>query len=199
MDTKLLPIYVALIAGFFALAGGIVGSFTAAHFALRNQLKLTLQQDRQRAYAEIMGKRVLLMQLLVSRFEAYVNSDYHEHLWRISGHPKESIDFDEAKRWMHKSEDLALEVARTRQSLYESIGVARAVFPQSVELEQLTEQIYQFKSPKIHPPAQPNDVDAVRAWKDRAVPELQTLVEREYGAPLENLLKHLAKDIHVQN
>lgn len=198
VNTKLIPIYVALITGFFAIAGAIVGSFITAHFGLRNQVKLALQQDRQRAYAEIMGKRVLLMQLLVSRFEAYIHSDYHEYLWRIGGQPKDSIDFSEATRWMHKSEDLALEVARTRQSLYESIGLARTVFPPSPELERLTEAIYHFKSPKIAPPSQPGDAGAVSAWKERAVADLQALVEREYGGPLEELLKLLAKDVRVE-
>lgn len=193
----MLPLYVALIAGLFAIIGAIVGSFTTAHFALRNQVKLALQQDRQRAYAEIMGKRVLLMQLLVSRFEAYIHSDYHEYLWKIAGQPKESIDFTEATRWMHKSEDLALEVARTRQSLYESIGLARAVFPPAPEMDRLTQAIYHFKSPKIAPPSQPNDRTAVTVWKERAVADLQALVEREYGAPLEELPNLLAKNVRV--
>lgn len=195
---KLLPLYVALIAGFFAVAGGIVGSFTTAHFALRNQLHISSLQDRQRAYAEIMGKRVLLMQLFVSRFEAYIHSDYHEQLWRIAGHPKDSLDLEEAKRWMHKSEDLALEVARTKQSLFESIGTARVAFPPSLELEQLTEHVYHFKSPKIAPPPQAADAGALRTWKDEAVAQLQALVEREYGTPLEALLKHLAKNMHAK-
>ncbi|MGE3152059.1 MAG: hypothetical protein AB7G48_11220 [Nitrospiraceae bacterium] len=197
MDTKFLPLYVALIAGVFAIIGAIVGSFTTSHFALRNQVKLAQQQDRQRAYAEIMGKRVLLMQLLVSRFEAYIHSDYHEYLWKIAGRPKESIDFTEATRWMHKSEDLALEVARTRQSLYESIGLARAVFSPSPELDRLTQAIYHFKSPKIASPSRPNDPTAVAAWKEQAVANLQMLVEKEYGAPLEELLNLLEKNLRV--
>jgi len=168
-DLKWLPLYVALIAGVFALVGGVVGSLTTAHLGLRNQLRVSTLQNRQRAYAEIMGKRVLLMQLFVSRFEAYVHSDYHEQLWRIAGCPKESVDFHEAKRWMHKSEDLALEIARTKQSLFESIGIARAAFPQSQELDSLTEHIYHFGSPKIAPPPQSADVRLLVQWKEGAV------------------------------
>ena len=198
-DPKFLPVYVALIAGLFAILVSVTGSLMTAHFALQNQLKLTQRQDRQRAYAEIMGKRVLLMQLFVSRFEAYVHSDHHEYLWRIAGMPKESIDFNEATRWMHKSEDLAIEIARTKQSLYESIGLAKAVFPSSSELDRLTEAVYHFKSPKIAPPSQPNDPAVVTAWKGKAVADLQIFVDTEYGAPLEELLKVLGKTLHASN
>ncbi len=198
LDIKLLPIYVALIAGLFALAGGVVGSFTTAHFALRNQLRFVSLQNRQRAYAEIMGKRVLLMQLFVSRFEAYIYSDFHEQLWRLAGHPKESLDFDEAKKWMHKSEDLALEIARTKQSLFESIGIARAAFPQSQELDQLTENIYHFKSPKIAASPKSEDQSLLVKWKEEAVGQLQVLVEREYGAPLETLLRLLSQNMYAR-
>ena len=196
LNIKWLPLYVALVAGLFALAGGVVGSFTTSYFGLRNQLRITTLQNRQRAYAEIMGKRVLLMQLFVSRFEAYIHSDYHEQLWRNAGHPQGSVDFDEAKRWMIKSEDLALEVARAKQSLFESVGTARATFPQSQQLDELTENIYHFGSPKISPPPQTNDAGVFNNWKLEAVKQLQTLVEQEYGKTLETLLNHLAKNLH---
>jgi hypothetical protein len=197
VDPKFQPLYVPIIAGVFTIVGAIIGSFTTSRFALRNQLKLTQQQDRQRAYAEIMGKKVLLKQLLVSRFEAYVFSDYHEFLWKIANKPSESLDFTEATRWMHKSEDLALEVARTKQSLFEYIGLARAVFAPSPELERLTEAIFEFKSPKINPPSQLNDSAAKTAWRSQVIPELQAYVEKECGGPLEALLKYLQINFQI--
>jgi hypothetical protein len=66
-------------------------------------------------------------------------------------------------------------------------------------MDRLSEAIYHFKSPKIAPPSQPNDPAAVAAWKGQAVADLQVLVEKEYGAPLEDLLKLLVKNLRVAN
>jgi len=54
----------------------------------------------------------------LSRFEALVYSHYHEYRYRLS---KESHDFTEAMRWMKKSEDLALEIAKYNQQFLESL------------------------------------------------------------------------------
>ncbi len=120
--TSFWPLYAALI----ALLGVVLGAYLTARYSFQNQLRLATYQARQQSYAAIMGKKFLLAQLYVSRFEALVHSDYHERLWQLAGSPAASLDLEEAKRWMHKSEDLAIDVARTNQSLFESIGLARA-------------------------------------------------------------------------
>jgi hypothetical protein len=92
-----------------------------------------------------MGKKQLRRQLFLSRFEAMIFSDYHERRWKLAGSPEKSMDLEEAQRWMHKSENLALDIARTNQALFESVGLARPTFTQSAELTHLTERIYHFK------------------------------------------------------
>ncbi len=64
-----------------------------------------------------MGLKILLMQKYVSRFEAYVFSDYFEYCWKKLGSPPESIDFKEAMRHLGKSEDLVLEISKAHQQL----------------------------------------------------------------------------------
>lgn len=68
MEANEMPIYTALIAGFFAILGAVVGSIATTYFSHLSQAKLSRHNQRHQVYAEIMGKRALLMQLLVSRF-----------------------------------------------------------------------------------------------------------------------------------
>jgi len=58
-------------------------------------------------FARLMGRKITTEQLYVSRYEAFMFSDYNEERWRRSGSPKDSLDLQEAQRWMHRSEDLA--------------------------------------------------------------------------------------------
>ena len=76
--------------------------------------------------------------------------------------------------------------------------IARAAFPQSQELDQLTENIYHFKSPKIAAPPKSEDQSLLVKWKEEAVGQLQVLVEREYGAPLETLLRLLSQNMYAR-
>ena len=181
----------AVVGGLIAGISVVIGQYLTHRFTRKRET----EKLRQQAYAAILGKKVLLMQLYVSRFEAYIFSTYHECLWHKAGSPEGSLDIDEAKRWMHKSEDLALEVARTWQSLFESIGIAQTIFRQSKELEQLTDRLYQFQQPSLLSPP-PDDIRLLIQWKDEAVRQVQEVVAREYGAPLDMLLRHLLAHMH---
>lgn len=136
-----------------------------------------------------------MSQLYVSRFEAWIYSDYHEARWKLAGAPKDSIDLQEAQRWMHKSEDLALEIAKNNQSLFQTLGLIRTSFRRTPTLDSLTEKLYRFKVPEIT--KRPFDLDAnqLEAWKVNAVKQLQELVEREYSKPIDELTAFLAKEI----
>ncbi len=137
----MLPVYAAIVAGALAIASAV--------FTVNRQQQAATLKERQQIYGAVMGKKLLRNQLVVSRFEALIFSDYHEYRWRLAGTPAESFDFQEAQRWMHKSEDLALEIGRTNQSLFESIGLARATFAPSARLSELTESVYRFPTPLI--------------------------------------------------
>ena len=112
-----------------ALIVAVIAPFLTYKLGLNSQLKLTGKQKRQQAYSELMGHRALITQLLYSRFEAYIYSDAHEERWHMEGEPNDSFDSREAQRWMHKSEDLAIEIAKSRKSLYDTLGLIRSYFP----------------------------------------------------------------------
>jgi hypothetical protein len=187
------PVTPALI----ALLGVIVGGRLSAKLTFQNQFRLTTLQSRQQSYAAIMGKKFLITQLYVSRFEAFAYSEYHERLWHLAGSPKESLDIEEAKHWMRKSEDFVIDIAKANQSLIESVGIVRATYPLTAELDALTERIYHFKTPVINPPSQGADRVALDSWKAQTIQTLQQVVEQEYAEPINALLTHLKQNINA--
>jgi len=151
---------------------------------------------RLKAYSELIGYRQLLSQLFVSRYEAFIFSDYHEYRWKIQGSPKESIDQKEAFRWMHKSEDLVLEISRTVQKLFETLGVIRVLFKQTPELKELSDNIYNFKTLKFEKRPQQNwTLEELEEWKLKAVSNVQHLVEGTIRDPINKLTFYLEKEL----
>lgn len=191
-----MPLVTVIVTAIFTLSGVALGSYLTSRFTYQNQLDLTARQNRQQSYSAIMGKKILLTQFFVSRFEALVHFETHQHRWRLAGYPATSLDLEEAKRWLHKAEDLALELARIRQSLYESIGMARASFPATQELEQLSEMVYQVNAPEMKPSPVDGDRAAIDAWGVNAVNDLQMFVDREYGKPIDSLLQYLKQHMN---
>jgi len=194
--TSWMPIYIALITAGTTLLGVFLGSYLTSQYSFKNQVRLSTNQARQHSYSDIMGKKVLLDQLLVSRFEALIHFQYHEQLWKRVGSPMPSIDLDEARRWMHKSEDLAIEIAKTKQSLYESLGIARASFTATEELNALSERIYHLQGISIKEPPSGHDTTALQAWQVKAVSDLQQFVQKEYSEPIDGLLEYLRQHMN---
>lgn len=179
-----------------AVLSAVLTGYVSYQYGLNTQIKVNNTQKRQQAYSELMGRKAVLKQLYVSRFEALIFSDYHEARWRMSGKPKESLHLQEAQRWMHKSEDFALDVAKSNQSLFETLGLIRAVFPSSTKQNDLIEKLYHFKSPKILGAPFEMNIDQLEYWKAKAVKDLQELVDREYGAPIEELVAILSTEVN---
>lgn len=187
--------YIVLFSPVFALIGVFLGSYLTYRFGLKQQIKIGDYQKRQKVFGELMGLKFLITQLYVSRFEAFIFSDYHEARWKLGECTKESLDLQEAQRWMHQSEKLVLDIAKSNQALFETIGSIRVVFNNTPTLETLTEKIYRFKTPKVEGPPTNADVRQLESWKNKAVKDLQELVEQEYGKPIDNLLSYLATEI----
>lgn len=177
-------ILVAFISGFLGYKGGS-----------KAQLHATRKERRQLAYSQLLGHRVLLPQILVSRFEALAFSDYHEALWNLAGSPNDSLDFRESQRWMQKSEDLALETAKSRRHLYETLGLIRAVFKSNQDLAAKLLKAETHKMPAIKQNPFGLKKEEVEAWRKKIIPELQAVVETEISNPLLELAACLQEQI----
>lgn len=189
------PLLSVILPALLALAGVIVGAYLTYYWGLKAQINVGDHQKRHQTFSQLMGQKFVTTQLYVSRFEALIFSDFHEHRWRLAGHPKESLDLQEAQRWMHKSEDLALEIARSNQHLFELIGLVKVLFKDSEQLNNRIEHIYRFQTPKITAPPEKASESDLESWKRKAVTELQSLVDRQYAEPIDALLDLLAEEI----
>jgi hypothetical protein len=191
------PLLLAVVVGGLTILGTVIGSYATARFALRTQVDIRKRENRERFCSAIMGRKFLLTQLYLSRFEASILSIYHEHKWRVARAATSSSDLDEAGRWMAKSENLALECARAHESLFESIGLARAAYPQSAELNRLTNRLYQFRVPDK--PAQPKvkDIKELLDWRDAAIRDIEQIMNQELAQPIDELIKYLGENMEA--
>lgn len=190
--TDLLP---AIITGGVAIVVAFITGFLGYFLGTRATLEATQKERRQLAFSQLLGHQVILPQLLVSRFEALAYSDYHEALWNLEGSPNDSLDFHECQRWMRKSEDLALESAKGRQQLYETLGMIRAVFKSSEDLTSRLLKAESHKMPEIKTRPFGLTREQVEAWREKVIPALQALVEGEISNPLRELADCLREQI----
>lgn len=119
-----------VVGGALAAGGGIVGQYYASQFQFSSQVHLQKVQGQRQVFARLMGRKFATKQLYVSRYEAMIFSDYHEARTKRSGLPKDSLDLQEAQRWMHRSEDLVFDIVKNNQALFEDLGTVRALFPE---------------------------------------------------------------------
>lgn len=184
-----------LFGGILAAGSGILGQYYSSQFQFSSQVQIQKIQGQRQVFARLMGRNFATKQLYVSRYEALVFSDYHEARWKRSGSSKDSFDLQEAQRWMHRSEDLVFEIVKNNQALYEDLGTVRALFPDVPKLRELVERIYSFKSLKTSKPVRDASVEELVHWKDESVRQLQVLIEREYGRPIDELLVYLLQQL----
>src|SRR3989338_8780171 len=188
----LLPV---IIGGVLATVGCIVSQYCASQFQFSTEARIEKIQEQRQVFARLMGRKFATKQLHVSRYEALVFSDYHEARWKRAGSPNDSLDLQEAQRWMHRSEDLVFEIVRNNQILFEDIGVARALFPNTPRLRELVDRIYSFKALKMSQPQDDASLEELVQWKDESVRQLQSVVDREYGEPIDELLVYLSQQL----
>lgn len=184
-----------VVGGALAAGGGIVGQYYASQFQFSSQVHLQKVQGQRQVFARLMGRKFATKQLYVSRYEAMIFSDYHEARTNRSGLPKDSLDLQEAQRWMHRSEDLVFDIVKNNQALFEDLGTVSALFPDGPRLRELVERIYALKAIKTSSPARDASVEELVRWKEESVRQLQALVDREYGGPIEELLDYLSQHL----
>jgi hypothetical protein len=185
---KILPVILGAI-----LAIG--ASYFTTKFQMSSQLHLQKVEEQRRIFARLMGRKFTTKQLYVSRYEARIFSDYHEERWKRVGAPKDSLDLQESQRWMHRSEDLVFEIVKNNQALFEDLATVRALFPDTPRLRELCDNVYNFHGLWTSEP--PHDVppEKLIEWKEDAVRQLQTVADREYGKPIDELVAFLIQQL----
>jgi hypothetical protein len=121
---------------------------------------------------------------------------------------------DQTTNWLlekKRSEDLALEKAKSNQSLFETIGLIQILFPSTNELNELIKPLLdidkKFKFTKyltqeIRDEEQYQDVrygtdsNQLISWKVDAIEKLEKTVKLDIEDPIDKLLDHLKTCIH---
>jgi hypothetical protein len=188
---KILPIVLGSI-----LAIGT--SYFATRFQTSSQLRLQKVEEQRAVFARITGRKFTTTQLYQSRYEAIIFSDFHEERWRRAGFPKDSVDQQEDFRWMHRSEDLVTDIIKNNQGLFEDLATTRALFPDTPRLRDLCDRIYRFHSLWTQKPPQNGSADDLVKWKNEAENQLQIIVEREYGRPIDELEEFLVTQLPTE-
>ncbi len=192
----------SIIVGLFTLIGaliGLTGIYFSQKWTLHREIKIKNYEKKLAVFSEIMGLKILLMQNYVSRFEAYVFSDYFEYRWKKLGSPMESIDFKEAIRHMHKSEDLVLEISKAHQQLFEKLAIIKVLFSQSNEIDSLIEKLYFFKTPVLRRPTESMELNELEEYQQKAVSEVQQFAKKEFGDYIDTLLNLVEKELKQNN
>lgn len=187
---------IALISSISTLIIALASGYLSYLWSTSSQKKIHSHQTRLHAYSDLLGYKQLIPQLIVSRFEAFILSDYHEYKWHINGNPKESIDLSEATRWMHKSEDYVIEISKTVQNLFVTIGEIRVVFKYTPELNKLCDNVYNFKTIKFEQrPSKKWTLQELEEWKEKAIRNIKILADDTMKVPIDNLAKYLEKEL----
>lgn len=192
----------SIIAGTFTLIGaliGLTGIYFSQKWILKREIKIKNYEKKLLVFSEIMGLKILLMQNYVSRYEAYIFSDYFEYRWKKLGTLEDSIDFKESVRHLHRSEDLVFEISKTHQQLFEKIAIVKILFNSSTELNSLIEKLYFYKTLIIQRPTESMNLNQLETYKHQAVSEIQELAKKEYGDSIDNLLTFLEAELKNKN
>jgi len=172
--------------------GALIVVYITHLFHRSREKQLRDREARVRLFGTLMGQRLLLSQLYVSAFEARIFSDFHEQLWRLAGAPPDSHDCKETQRWMHRSEDLGLEIARAHPDLCQAVACARILFPSTTELSKLTDAVYNHEVPPHSDWPKPNTQPAeLEIWKTKSVEQLQQQVRKMIRGPIDSLVAYL--------
>ena len=185
-----------IVSSLMTLLIAIVSSYLTYYWGLSAQIRLNDYQSRQKVYSKLIGQNVIISQLYVSRFESFINSDFHEYRWKLEGSPKDSINQEEALRWMKKSEDQAIGLAREKQSLFETVGLINALFPYTKKLEELSDKIYHHPIPHIKRSEEKWSLEELSVYKETAVKQTQDFVKVNISNPIDELASYIKTQLH---
>lgn len=156
------------------------------------QVRKENQEKKFEVYRRLIGARIILRQVIVSRTEAYIFSDYFEFRYKLT---RDKWDFDESVRWMHKSEDYVQVVTKELQELFSILADISILFKDKPEIQLSINKLYKYKTLKIYLPADKLTIKQLEEWKTKGVKQMQELVENEYGKLLEKLINQIHNQI----
>jgi hypothetical protein len=176
--------------GMPGLIGTVLGSFTTLSIELLKRKFSTKDEERNKklkVYAKLNSLIFSTKQLYKSRFEASIHSDYHEAKWIFAGHNEHSIDYDEAKRWMLKCEDMVQEIIKNTKELHMCLATIKVLFNKDTDLDPMISQIYLMNGITIQPLKSSPTLDDIEEWKKISKQDLDSQINEKISLPLTQL------------
>ncbi|MFH1653901.1 MAG: hypothetical protein ABIE74_07570 [Pseudomonadota bacterium] len=150
------------------------------------------KKKQKQIYSDLMGIKITLRQSVVSRFESQIFFQYYQQLYLLTKNEFTKIEF---KRHLERSEQLVTDITHSLQKLFEQLGYVNAYYSQSNKLDQLVNELYEYKTPVIYDPKPDLTQDQLNEWKDKGQAELSRWVEENYATPINKLLNLLREEV----
>ncbi|MBN2412618.1 hypothetical protein JXQ31_13090 [candidate division KSB1 bacterium] len=182
------PLFVVFITALLTFTSTYFISYKTFNWNAEKERTRQINNDKKRVYAEIIGQKYLLRQLLISRFEALFYSDYHETKWKLNGYPNNSIDLQEAQRWMKESEKLVLEISKMNYDFYKTLGEIHYLYYGSTYVSDLVNKIYKLKYPEIIFPTAEINLTNIDSIKKNITIGIHEYFEKEFTTNVDSLI-----------
>jgi hypothetical protein len=183
-----------VIPGVLVIAAALLSGYYTQKWTLDREIKIRDHEKRQAVYSELMGINVARKHLITAHTNATIELNYYELRGREIGFKKDEIPLVlDAARYAQKSaNEYLIEITRKDQKLFELLGLVKILFPASPLLDEKIDRIYHAKYLEIIRPKKGTSLPQIQEWRDKAFKEVQGLVAKEYGEPMEDLLSYLS-------
>jgi len=186
---------IVLVTAGLTLGSTLTVQYFTYRWGISSQIQINITEKRRQALGDLWGRKVLAKELLLSSVTAEVLYYYYGSKWKNDGLRKDSINYQEYQHWRVKYEDLLLETIKSRQGLFETIGLIGVLFPNTPKLNELLERAYYVKAPMISEPPGVTDEKEIQKWKQGAVEGAARFVDAEFEKPIADLLNYLKGEI----
>lgn len=177
------------------ILGVIIGGFiTLLSVYLKDSLNRRREDKNKKIelYSKLRAIEVEISQLIVSRFEAYILSDYYEIKNKKNNN---NFYFNEAVRLSQKSENMVFDITQAIARYKEILGQIQIYFNYSTDY---LREMYNYKVPDVKETKkvmETLDESVLEESKEEAVKAIQVFAKKEFKNKIEGLLKDMENKI----
>ena len=181
--------------------GGLISFLTSA-INDKRQYRINRLQRQEQAYSQLYGLKFMTDQLYLTTSDIFSESALIEALERLELPSRSALGNSQEKR--RKYDELALELARNNQRLWETIGLIRVLFTPSEEQERLIKLFelsmkeFQKNIGSIADYYEKATIENVDAPPDTARIGIKRIIHEYVDIPFEALQKHLEDMINAE-
>jgi hypothetical protein len=175
--------------GFLGVFCGSLSAIIGSFINFWGQQFLSSRKVKRDVFGKLFGVKHIIKQYYISRFEAYIFSDYYEQKNHIR---PSDLFLNEAIRWMKRSEDLVENLCRTESELKEIGAAILSTFSLTKKQTVVVKKLLDHKIPSIQSrSSEIQDMNQLDRWKEEAIAKLTLLVEDIFNSDFEKVIEIL--------